>query len=47
MLYTELYKSGVRDQYNKRVQAGEDPDRLAMELQDPGLKPLVKLLLTL
>lgn len=38
MLYTELVKPAVREEYLQRVMAGEDGNLLAMELQDPWIE---------
>lgn len=35
MLYTELVKPSVEQEFLRRVQAGENPDLLAIEMQDP------------
>jgi len=38
MLYTEMFKAGVRAEYQSRMMAGEDPALLAMELEDPWME---------
>lgn len=38
MLYTEILKDSVRQEYISRAKAGEDPGLLAMELEDPWIE---------
>ncbi len=45
MLYTELVKPAVEEEYLRRVRAGENPDLLAMELQDPYAELVGELIL--
>jgi len=45
MLYTELYKPAIREEYLKRVQAGEDPELLTMELEDPWVEAIGEIIL--
>lgn len=35
MLYSELVRPSIEEEFKRRVKAGEDPTLLAMELQDP------------
>ena len=45
MLYSELYKPAIREEYLKRVQAGEDPELLTMELEDPWVEAIGEVIL--
>ncbi len=45
MLYSELYKPAIREEYLRRVQAGEDPELLTMELEDPWVEAIGEIIL--
>jgi len=45
MLYSELYKPAIREEFLQRVQAGEDPELLTMELEDPWVEAIGEIIL--
>lgn len=45
MLYTSLVQPTVREEYLQRLQAGEDADLLAMELQNPWIEAVGEMIL--